>query len=75
MNIRLCQNEYDNGELTCKECEWFESGDSLIGLNEGCTHPILYDENGEIIPEAESLIINCLNSPKYCILLTKKGKQ
>lgn len=72
MNIRLCQNEVDNGKLTCNDCTWYESGDSSIGLNEGCTHPILYDEEGNIIDEVESLILACLSNPKHCILLEKK---
>lgn len=72
VKIRLCQNECDNGKLTCLDCTYHETGDSSIGLNEGCTHPILYDEAGEIIPETESLIIECLSNPKHCILLTKK---
>lgn len=72
MGIRLCQSECDNGELTCKDCTWHEEGDSTIGLNEGCTHPILYNEYGNIVDEAESLILDCLKNPKHCILLDKK---
>lgn len=72
MKIRLFQKERDNGEITCKDCVYYESGDSSVGLNEGCVHPILYDEEGNIIDEAESLILDCINNPKHCILLERK---
>ncbi|WP_346938297.1 hypothetical protein [uncultured Clostridium sp.] len=72
MGITFYKDSYDNGEFTCKDCVWFEIGDDGIGLNEGCTHPILYDEDDNIIEEAESLILDCLSNPKHCILLEKK---
>ena len=72
MKIRFFKTDCDNGELTCKDCAWYEEGDSSIGLNTGCTHPILYDENGDIIDEAESLILDCLSHPRHCILLERK---
>lgn len=72
MKIRLFQKEYDNGELTCKDCIHHESGNLSVGINEGCTHPILYDEEGNIIEEVESLILDCLSNPKHCILLERK---
>jgi hypothetical protein len=72
MKIRLLQKECDNGNLTCRDCTYYESGDSSIGLNDGCTHPILYDEEGNIIDEVESLILDCINNPKHCILLERK---
>lgn len=48
MKIKFFKTDCDNGNLTCKDCTWHEQGDSSIGLNEGCTHPILYDENDNI---------------------------
>lgn len=72
MKIRLHQTEVDNGDLTCRNCVWFEEGDLSIGLNQGCTHPILYDEDENIIDEVEDLILKCLDEPKHCILLEKK---
>jgi hypothetical protein len=73
--IRLCQEELNNGDVTCQDCEWFESGDSSVGIFEGCTHPILYDENDNVISEVESLILNCLSNPQHCILFSRKGKK
>jgi len=71
MKIRLCQNECDNGKLTCIGCVHYESGDDSVGLNEGCTHPILYDEDGNIIDDIEVLILDCLSNPKHCILMER----
>lgn len=72
MKIRFFKTDCDNGKLTCKDCTWYEEGDSSIGLNAGCTHPILYDEDDNVIDEAESLILDCLSNPKHCVLLEKK---
>ena len=72
--IILCQEEQDNGDLTCENCIWLESGDESVGLSDGCTHPILFDKNGDIIDDMESLITDCLFNPKHCILLEKKNK-
>lgn len=72
MEIRFLKTGCDNGELTCKDCTWYEQGDSSIGLNEGCTHPVLYDEDENIIEEAECLILECLSNPRHCILLERK---
>ena len=32
----------------------------------------LYDENENLIDEANDLIIECITNPKHCILLEKK---
>lgn len=69
---KLFDTEHDNGNLTCKNCVWNEEGDSSIGLNAGCTHPILYDEEENLISEMESLILECLSEPNHCTLLEKK---
>lgn len=42
--------------MSCKNCVYFEAGDSSVGLLDGCTHDILYDENDDIIDEVNDLI-------------------
>lgn len=75
--ITLIKKDYDNGDLTCKNCIWYAEEDSFsygiyCGTNSGCTHPILYDDDGNIIEEAADMIAECLSNPKHCILLTEK---
>lgn len=65
MKIRLCQHEIDNGNIICKDCVYSDSDERIIN---GCSHPILYDEQGNIIEEVELQICDCIESPKNCIL-------
>jgi hypothetical protein len=70
--ISFIKEDVDNGKnASCKMCVWNEEGDSSIGLNSGCTHPILYNENGNIIDEANDLIIECIFNPRQCCLMEK----
>ena len=73
MKIRLCQSEVENEIDSCMTCAYYESGDSSIGLNKGCTHPILYDEDGNIIDEIDDMIVECLNDPNHCILMVRSN--
>lgn len=70
MKIRLLQKECDNGKVTCKDCKNYDCDI----ITSGCTHPILYDNKGNIIPEIEDLIIDCIKKPRYCILFDKKSR-
>lgn len=72
--ITLVKNDYNNGNLTCRDCEWYETGDQSIGIDDGCTHPILYDEQGSIIDEVNDMIIECMENPEHCILFSKKRR-
>lgn len=74
MNIRLYQENIDNGDLTCNNCIWSENSGISAGfqIEKGCMHPILFDENEDIIEEVEHLIIECIENPKHCILMCRK---
>ena len=43
-------------ENSCINCIHFDSGDESVGLPAGCTHDSLYDENENLIDEANDLI-------------------
>lgn len=64
--------EHDNGEVTCNACTWNESGDDSIGVGSGCTNDALYDENGELIPDMNDLILDCISNPRHCKLFQSK---
>lgn len=67
------ENGVDNGVDNCNPCIWYEPCDCSAGItNSGCTHPILYDDNGDIIKEVETAILECLNKPRYCCLMERK---
>lgn len=62
-----------NGNITCENCDYYEKADSSVGIsNCGCTHPILYDDFGEIIESINNEIIQCLEDPKHCVLFQEK---
>lgn len=70
--IKLVKKDCDNGLLTCKDCNWYEEADYSVRLDAGCTHPILYDDEGNIIDDVNDMIIECLENPKHCILMECK---
>lgn len=43
-------------ENSCKGCSYYEVGDESVGLNAGCTHDSLYNEDEEIIDEMNDII-------------------
>lgn len=45
-------------ENSCYDCIHFDCGDESVGLLAGCTHDSLYDENGNLIDEANDLIFS-----------------
>lgn len=72
-NISFYKKNIDNGEVNCSYCKHFESADQEAGiLYSGCIHPILYDDNDNLIEELNSLILVCLDNPKHCVLYEDK---
>lgn len=43
-------------ENICKGCIYDDAGDLSVGINGGCTHDSLYDDDGNIIDEVNDLI-------------------
>lgn len=41
---------------SCYDCIHFDCGDESVGLLAGCTHDSIYDEDGNLIDEANDLI-------------------
>lgn len=71
--FRLVKKDVDNGNNTCKNCTWLESSETYFGFySDGCSHPILYDDNGNIIEEINNLMIECMENPKHCCLMESK---
>lgn len=69
MNISFVKSDYDNGcNFNCRKCSYYESGDLEVGIASGCTHPILYDKDYNIIDEINDLIIEAMDNPRRCIL-------
>lgn len=66
--ITLIKEDCDNGILTCENCSWYVERDLSIGEDAGCIHPILYDDDGNIIDEVNDMIIECLDNPNQCVL-------
>lgn len=52
--------------MSCKGCIYYESGDYSVGLQDGCTHDMLYDEDENIIDEINDLITAYMRG--YCPL-------
>ena len=69
----------NNGEMkawekfknVCKECVFHESGDTSVGLQAGCGHESLYDDNG-IIDEVNDQIIDYMSSGECPLKEEKK---
>lgn len=47
---------YNTIGVRCHKCAYFESGDSSVGLTDGCVSSVLYDKNDEIIPKVDKRI-------------------
>lgn len=71
--FKLVKKDVDNGKKTCADCIWVEYYEGYSGfIAEGCGHPILYDDNGNIIEHINDLIIDCIENPKHCCLMELK---
>lgn len=71
--ITFIRKNIDNGNITCHNCEWYEGIDFTIGHNaECCGHPIIYDDNGNIIEEINELCIKAMKNPCHCVLFESK---
>ena len=51
--------------MNCYKCLDYESGDSAVGINSGCTSEVLYDDNGQLKPDWEE-ILDYLFTEKEC---------
>jgi hypothetical protein len=61
----------------CYKCQYFESGDTSVGLAEGCTAPFLYDENDNTINSqndkaCEYMQLKGYTCPHFLQMLGKK---
>lgn len=67
---------YDSGVEDCRLCIYWDGGDADVGVNEGCTHPILYDWNdgGSLNSSKEAMMEDCFNNSKHCLLAQKKER-
>ena len=63
-----------NENFKCYDCRWYEFGDEFIGLSRGCSHDILYNEDGSIDRNINDLILACMTYPEKCVLWGKKNK-
>lgn len=50
----------------CRKCWNYESGDSSVGLPDGCTSDHLYDADDNLIPEKVDEILEYLHTDKEC---------
>ena len=74
--IRLVKDYIDNGIDSCKECQYYEPVDFSAGItNDGCTHPILFDDEENIISAIELEIISCMSNPNQCCLYSSIDKK
>ena len=69
----------DNGNyrtipIKCHYCEYFESGDSSVGLLDSCITPSIYDENDDIIEKMNEKIIFHMEYLGYLCPYFKKKK-
>lgn len=72
--VRFVKDDVNNRfPQGCHDCDFWESGDDSVGLAGGCTHPILFDENDELIPEANDLIIEAMADPDRCVLAVPRN--
>lgn len=72
-DIKFTRKAVDNGKVTCKDCKWYEGADFSIGHNnECCGHPIIYDDNGNVIEEANELCVEAMRHPVHCVLFEAK---
>lgn len=56
---------YSTIPVRCYSCGYYESEDSSVGQPAGCTSPVIYDENDNIIPAAEEHIIKHMEHLGY----------
>ena len=42
----------------CDGCKWYDNGDSSAGLESGCTHDFLYDNENNFIEEHNNIIVD-----------------
>lgn len=48
--------EYKTVPIKCCSCAYFESGDSSVGLPDGCVTPALYDKDDNLIDKVNDRI-------------------
>lgn len=69
------KGNYKTIGVKCHFCQNYESGDSSVGLSDGCIADVLYDENDEIIPKMDNKIIYHMSMLGYlCPYFRMKGK-
>jgi len=69
--IKLISDDVKNNIERCNQCIHWEYGDSSVGEFDGCSHPILYDDDGIISDEMNDLIIDAIDHPNQCVLCEK----
>lgn len=70
--ISFISENVNNNIDSCATCIHFEKGDMAVGISDGCTHSVLYDEDDNIIDECNNAIIECMENPSNCTLYFKR---
>ena len=48
--------EYKTVPIKCRSCAYYESGDSSVGLLDGCETPALYDKDDNLIKKVNDRV-------------------